>query len=380
MIKRQRTKKLPKYLHVSETIRERIRNQTWKPGEQLPPARVFAEEFDVTPVTVWKALDELDREKLTYRVQGKGTFVTEHGRHSPPGLIGVIMQTEGHCYGTIFHRLVHAIAERHGHTAAGSIGPEKGCPQTDRERYLEQFLVRDLDALIVDGRTITPFRTLARNWPNGRDLTFLHRFESREHFPDANLVLTDWEVGGESAARHVLDQGCDRLAFFTFGKPGVDESGMGSRRQYHWQVRYGIERAIAAYGGDPERDLRIVVDAPGTDTGAVLRKALADGFRGVVCISDHRALKVYREAQAVQLNIGRDVLVTGFFDTPWASSLHPMLTSVSVQESRLAEVAAECVAEGWHGHHIKVPPVLVVRESTGMTSNEELAEREREVV
>ena len=355
----------PKYQQIYEAIRQRILNRKWQPGERLPPARVFAEEFAVTPVTIWKAFDALSQENLIVRVQGKGSFVSDTAGQPQPGLTGLIMPTDGHCYGALFHQLVHAISERNGHTAVGSIGPEQGCTEAERVRSLEQFLTRDLDGLIVDGRVVTPFATLAARYPNGRGLTFIHRYETRQHLPEANFILTAWDVGGEAAARHLLSTGIRRLVLFTFGELRGGVAQMGDSVHYHWQLREGIERAIAAHGGDPARDLRVVVDAAGADGESQLREALDDGFCGVICVSDHRASKVYRLAAKMGLRVGRDVRVSGFFDTPWARNLHPTLTSVNVQQSRLAELAAECVAEGWHGRRLTVPPVLMPRESTG---------------
>lgn len=48
-----------------------------EPNEKLPTERELAETLGVTRVTVRKALDELEKDQLVYRVQGAGTFVNE---------------------------------------------------------------------------------------------------------------------------------------------------------------------------------------------------------------------------------------------------------------------------------------------------------------
>ncbi len=367
MAVKQGTGKIPKYISVSDAIRKRIQNGVWQPGEQLPPARVFAEEFEVTPVTVWKALDELGKEHLTHRVQGKGSFVsTPAKQHQTAGTFGILMSTEGHCYGKMFTYLVHSIAERGGFTSVGSISLTSAFSRIERQARLEHFLQREVDGMIADSIHWMPIDMLEGRWPGGRGLTFIHRYEKRERLPDANYILTAWDDGGEMAARHLLERGVDHVILFTFnGEHRTSPPGMGGDIHYHWGVRHGIERAIAAHGGDPDRDLGVIVDTGDQRTDDALRDTLSHGRPGVICMSDHRAMSVYRVAGELGCRIGRDALVTGFFDTPWADAMTPALTSVNIQEARLAELAAESAVDNWHGRRLTVAPKLAPRQSTG---------------
>lgn len=47
------------------------------PHEKLPTERELADEFDISRLTVRRALDQLENDGLVYRVQGAGTFVSE---------------------------------------------------------------------------------------------------------------------------------------------------------------------------------------------------------------------------------------------------------------------------------------------------------------
>lgn len=68
----------PLYLSVKNQVIHRIIDEVWKPGDMLPSESKLADEFDVSPGTVRKALNELTDEKLLFRRQGKGTFVATH--------------------------------------------------------------------------------------------------------------------------------------------------------------------------------------------------------------------------------------------------------------------------------------------------------------
>lgn len=48
-----------------------------QPDDRLPTEREVAEQLGVTRVTVRKALDELEKDQLVYRIQGAGTFVSD---------------------------------------------------------------------------------------------------------------------------------------------------------------------------------------------------------------------------------------------------------------------------------------------------------------
>lgn len=47
-----------------------------QPHDKLPTERELAEELEVSRLTVRRALDQLERERIIYRVQGSGTFVS----------------------------------------------------------------------------------------------------------------------------------------------------------------------------------------------------------------------------------------------------------------------------------------------------------------
>jgi DNA-binding GntR family transcriptional regulator len=65
---------LPPYRAVAAALRERVVNQEWIPGEQLPTVRELAAEYKVSISTVQKALRLLIDEGLVTVVGGWGIF------------------------------------------------------------------------------------------------------------------------------------------------------------------------------------------------------------------------------------------------------------------------------------------------------------------
>jgi GntR family transcriptional regulator len=71
---------VPKYYQVKKTIVEKINNEEFKIGEMIPSERELIAMFDVSRITVRKAVGELAQEGYLVKVQGKGTFVKDDSK------------------------------------------------------------------------------------------------------------------------------------------------------------------------------------------------------------------------------------------------------------------------------------------------------------
>lgn len=67
--------RVPRYLKIAETLRERIRSGTLSRGARLANHRTLAREFGVALMTLRQALELLERDGLITRRHGLGTFV-----------------------------------------------------------------------------------------------------------------------------------------------------------------------------------------------------------------------------------------------------------------------------------------------------------------
>ncbi len=66
---------MPIYRQIMRQIIQAVAGGRIKPGEQLPSYRELAESLVISPLTVKKAYDELEREGYVKMVQGRGTFL-----------------------------------------------------------------------------------------------------------------------------------------------------------------------------------------------------------------------------------------------------------------------------------------------------------------
>jgi GntR family transcriptional regulator len=69
----------PLYLQLRDALAERIASGEWQPGAFMPNEGELAREFGVSPGTIRKALEILERERVLTRRQGRGTIVNDQG-------------------------------------------------------------------------------------------------------------------------------------------------------------------------------------------------------------------------------------------------------------------------------------------------------------
>jgi GntR family transcriptional regulator len=71
----QKQDSTPLYLQLQRILREAIDGHVVRPDEALPTERQLAQQFEVSRITVRKAIDGLVRDGLISRRRGAGTFV-----------------------------------------------------------------------------------------------------------------------------------------------------------------------------------------------------------------------------------------------------------------------------------------------------------------
>jgi LacI family gluconate utilization system Gnt-I transcriptional repressor len=109
-----------------------------------------------------------------------------------------------------------------------------------------------------------------------------------------------------------------------------------------------------------------------TDGREALRSALAAGDAPdvVVCLSDWAAHGALVEAQRQGLRVPQDIAIIGFGDQDFASQLEPSLTSVHIEQDRLATLAGDALLQRLRGvkpkqRVVNIGATLMERDSTG---------------
>lgn len=72
---------IPLHKQISDWLKQEIKSGSLEVNEKLPSENDLSEKFDVSRVTVRRALQTLENDQLIYRCQGLGSFVSDHRTH-----------------------------------------------------------------------------------------------------------------------------------------------------------------------------------------------------------------------------------------------------------------------------------------------------------
>ncbi len=200
---------IPKYYQLKKIIKSHILAGDLKPGEEIPSAYMLAEKFAITRVTANKALDELEREGLVTRVQGKGTAVAPGTGTREYGIVFFDMFDPLDRY---VQGIVSGIEEKakanHCHiylyTTRGKDIKKENCLLKGlilRNQIQGLFVISPLSIqdLIFFQREGIPFVILNNEYPDLR----------------ANMVLLNHYAAAVEATRRLIREGHKRIALLT---------------------------------------------------------------------------------------------------------------------------------------------------------------------
>lgn len=76
MVKINASSSKPLYEQIVDNIKSNYVKGYLKPGDEIPSVRKLAMQLSVTPNTVAKAYQELERDKVIVTIRGKGTYIS----------------------------------------------------------------------------------------------------------------------------------------------------------------------------------------------------------------------------------------------------------------------------------------------------------------
>ncbi|MBI4028275.1 MAG: substrate-binding domain-containing protein [Verrucomicrobia bacterium] len=354
----------PRYVRVRETLRKQIEGGTYHPRDRIPSETEIMEQFDVSRITVINAIKDLVREGLLIRVVPKGTFVTERKPDPRKMLVALCMQTGGHLYSEISQPLIGNLQSRGYYPV---VFDPTLLDATMLHEKLEALLGGDFEWVVIYGFAAFPFNLLREKTRDFRRLIFLSYCETPVSFPGARKVLTDFHAGGYAAVKHILGLGHRRILLHAHPPEPepyhVIHSLLRGCCQAYDEAHLDFNRLFSTteWTLDLKRDEEMIADV----------LARPDQPRAVFCLGDHHAREVFAAARRLNLRIPDDVAVVGYFNTPWCDHLDVPLTSVSIEEGRLADAVADIIAakQGLRGSNVIVKPKLIVRASCGARIN-----------
>lgn len=141
---------IPKYVTVENRLRSRLRGMTV--GEQLPSEAELCEEYEVSRITIRRAIDDIIRDGQVVRSQGKGTFKAETTVGAQEVINSQIkgfyrqQVDQGHQVRT--RVLTSEVIHDPGITHMLGIDPNFGIIRLERLRYVDEHLQQHVETFV----------------------------------------------------------------------------------------------------------------------------------------------------------------------------------------------------------------------------------------
>lgn len=211
------------YQTVYATLQEQIKTGKIQPGERLPAEKVLAEEFEVSRITVQKAMSMLVQDGYVVRRPGRGSFATMNARtlerekgdessvhRGAARIIGLVMEDFSASFGLELLKAIEEEADREGY----SLCVKRSCGDQKREkRMLEALQEMEVKGIIVmptHGQHYN--REILKMVGEGMPVVFLDRYLEGLPVP---FVGTDNKKAIQELITCLFHEGYRKMALFT---------------------------------------------------------------------------------------------------------------------------------------------------------------------
>ncbi|MGC9259736.1 MAG: GntR family transcriptional regulator [Phycisphaerae bacterium] len=319
----------PKYRMVYDTLLQSIRRGDYPPGHKLPAETELMAQFNVSRITVIRALRDLQNAGVVRRRHGSGSYVEES---RPPNLlrVGLLFPRllEPDSIFTVVHQTLTRESQKHGWLILFQEISDKCTPERALN-ILEQFAQSGVRGVLYLPLPITAGyaevnEAVSRycvEWHLALVLLDrdIHHWHNRSRF---DLIGSDNEIGGFLAAQHLIQRGCRRIMFFggTWEHPTVEARLEG--------VRHAIARAASVHLEVPSTN--------GEDPVTIQKLLSQHSPDGIVCANDLTAAKLLRSLFQSGMQVPEQVKLVGFDDTPTACLLPVPLTTIRQAADEMA--------------------------------------------
>ena len=134
----------PLYHQVKDYLEENIIQGNWEEGYQLPAERELAKQFNVSSITVKRAIHDLVDRGLLYRQRGKGTFVSKKEDKDIFQLVTLRNEASdqtSHPHKTLSFKVIEA---------GNSIGPALNIQSTDKVYKIHRLKIEDSNPVVIE--------------------------------------------------------------------------------------------------------------------------------------------------------------------------------------------------------------------------------------
>ncbi len=362
-----------KFGQIIEILSTAIESGKFGVGMRLTSEHELSSKYGISRNTVREAISSLVQQGYLVRKQGKGTFVIScHPQAEASSTYAIFIHALGHVHEGQTRALVRTFQQ---HGAIPVVYDMRDITSDKQaEKILTRLVERGLEGVVVEEGIAKILIEICKR--TGHKLPALAVLNStvNRSLP-AQYVLTDFEHGTKIGTQHLLSLGCRRILFVIhrnlYLSPGMP---LDTVPGLYGEAIRGYQRALAD-AGLSDREQIFLIDhefAQDSEDRARLKELLSGPDRpdAVFAFGDYRAKHVIDIADELGLRVPQDLSVMGYWNTPWAEMTRVPLTSISILEEKIAQIAAQkLIAARTTDNQVPgtviIEPKLVIRGSCG---------------
>ena len=351
----------PLYKQLKKIIEDQIKSGEKKEGDGIPSEKKLCELYNISQITVRKAIFELVNDGVLYRIPGKGTFIT----HQVPGIkgvaklktdnIGFVISREHHpILSNTFYSYVFGGVEEEsrsqGYNLIYQILDEKLMFEPTTFKLIEE---RKVDGLLLVGEMPHSFISELKT----KDIPIVlvdHYIEGS----GIDSIVTDNLNGTAEIMKYLIDLGHKKIGFIgaSLEHGSFMERFEGYKialKKYHLEYNEDYVQTGLLWNGYGIMEKILKSSKPPT---------------AVFTCNDLIAIRAMAAIQDGGLRIPGDISIAGFDDIDMSSQIHPPLTTVRVRKEEMGRLGVRRLIQRIkkkirRPEKIVLPTELVVRKS-----------------
>ena len=315
-------------------------------------SRALSDHHSIGPATKQAVL------KLAKKLNYQPNRLAAALRKGKSKLLGVIVP---YIEGRFFASVVHGIETAASRAGYSVIICQSNEDVVQERKNLETLLSAQVAGILVSvSRTTLDFRHFDKARKYGVPLVFFDRIPEGD---DVNAVVLNDQAGGYQATRHLLEQGCRRIAHLA----GAQHLNIYKNR------RQGYLDALQSYGIAPDEALIIDSDmtVEGGQESMAKLLALPNPPDAVFSAGDSAILGALQLLRSRGLRVPQDMALAGYSNEALTLVAEPNLTSVDQRCEEMGQAAfrlftdlVEAEGAAFSQRQVMLQPQLFVRASS----------------
>jgi GntR family transcriptional regulator, arabinose operon transcriptional repressor len=367
------------YQVVIDDIMERIRQGRFSFDKPITTESKLMEQYNISRITVRRALAELENKGVLVRKRGVGSFVSqsiyEQSDDGDPA-------SSQNLFAFIFPFNISRTGMTHVFQSANSVLSEHGM-------YASIYITKQDGS--VKGRTV--LNQLASMdiagvayYPKTSDIhiNILDRFifehkpvvimDIPSNCPYISSVTSDNLNGAKQLMKHLISLGHTKIAYVS-GVSATERQTVCDRIAgyvlAHEEAGMSIHRELMITDMDESRRNHIPEGSDKTELASCILSLAQQGVTAIVAEHDQLALEIMMVCHTLNINVPQDLSVCGYDDSEWAHMLpNGSITTVRQNKELIGKHVAELLIAGKGNamkaaRNIVVPTELVIGTTSG---------------